>query len=50
MNISMMKEKKMKNIELLMGCVRMICGKYQTWNVNQYEQRTIQVSKANEIP
>ena len=50
MNISMMKEKKMKNIELVMGCIRMIYGKYQTRNVNQYEQGIIQVRKANEIP
>ena len=30
-----------KNIELLMECIRMMCGKYRTRNVNRYEQRTM---------
>ena len=34
------KEKK-KNIELMIGCIRMMCGKYQTHKEKRYEQRTM---------
>ena len=33
--------KEKKNIELPMGYIRMMCGKYQTRNVNWYEQKTM---------
>ena len=51
MNISMRKKEsdeyihdekeKRKNIELMIGCIRMMCGKYQTHKENRYEQRTM---------